>query len=528
MRSQGPNQEPEPKKSVFDRLGRQIEAGRSSMNRRPSPGQYGEYMPPPPPTHMHDVEFGRYGRGDPMGRGGEVDWRFQNDRRVGHDRHPGQLPPPPPLQQTGPPMYDMDMGGRGPPMPPYFPPHPQIYNQPGPPPPPPGAMGPGGPPIGTMHQRRSSPKYDRHGNPIMRGGPMMMGQRHPGMSPPREYPPMPGPGMIGPPHEMTHSMRHMNMYLPPRWQEGNLEPEFHPDPSRLMPDSRFSPFAPGEPHRFNPQHSRNEQPDHVLFLENEPPKYTKWRERRDVITTLDKETAKSSSRTDSLRSSLQQPENRNTQRGGNKEINKSAKAANSQPTKKEPQAEGKKDTASKEAKKTSKATTDPRDISDGEIIDDEDSSDESDVNNKTLKRDPDARTDVAYMNRSKNLGRYNRSRNFYEPAKKRRMMERDDYAMDYETISDEDLDDFMDDKRISADDAIGEKNVSEIELLNALGLDWAHLVEMAKQSKSSNKEASSGSALSRFSPANYLPTLGITADLAGPEIYELIQTICKA
>lgn len=547
MRSQVPNsgQESGPsevKKSVFDRLGRQLDTGRS-MNRR-SP--YGDHLPPPPPPQMNDTDFGgRFGRDPHL----DLEWCYQNERRhmaFGRDRHPPQLAPPPPP----PPHYEMDMVSR---QPPYYPSsHPYHNVQPGPPGPP---IGPGGMPIG-MHQRKPSPKYDRHGN-VIRSGPMRM-NHGPGMSPPRTFVP-PG-SMIHPgPYDMP-PMRPGgggggNMYSHHRWHDHlEMGPLPH-GPSCILPNDQFM-----EPHRF--QSPQQQQPPPMVNLESEgplgqhgfgAPRYTKWRERRDVITSLDRETAQSSSRTDSLKSSLQQPDHRvllkkdvidyrdSKQAIGEQSLSSSSPSANTtkRPVKREPESgnsaapNGNTESSGESKKNPKTQRPEPQDISDGEIVDDEDSSDESDIERMAQKGNIH---DNFAINSSKCLstpfarGRENQQHN-YEPNKRRRVHDREECSMDYETISDEELDVFMSEKILDDAKLAGNshgvssgKSSSEIELLNALGLDWANLVEMSGQSK---KEATtSGSALRRFSIPNYLPTLGISPNLAGPELYDLILKIC--
>lgn len=549
------------KKSVFDRLGRQLETGSgqrlpsasttsgSTMRRRPSPSQYGDYMQPPLP--MHENYSGRDG---PLNQA-ELDWRYQNRTHMPQfmrDRPPNLLPqqPPPHMQSMPPPQahYEMDMGHRQ--QPPYYPGSP--YN---------GQCGDMPPNM----QQRSSPKYDRHGNviPNFKGPAMLPPPPHIRMEPPHHQlmpqpsrgfmPPMMQPGMHpGPniPQEMMQ-MRSDMMYGP-RWQD-DMEPEFAMPKGRMMQEDRFS---PSNSHRFQQQQQMMLPPQQTMLnlaqmapglypnMPNEIPRYTKWKERRDVITTLDRETAQSSSRTDSLKSSLQQPDSKSSvttdqkekaSRGGEK-FNKNELKANSD------------NSAKKSTDKTKKVKTEPQDISDGEIIDDEDSSDGSlttgvvttDTKDPMLDRRIDPTANKSFINTPP---RNRDSHKYFEPnAKKRRLYEREDYStMDYETISDDDLDVYMGDKKdvngkdeeLGVDKASNDngdtRSLSEIELLNALGLDWANLVELAKQSKTSCSKDSnvSGSALTRFLVPNYLHTLGITPDLAGHEIYELITKVCR-
>lgn len=249
------------------------------------------------------------------------------------------------------------------------------------------------------------------------------------------------------------------------------------------------------------------------------PRYTKWRERRDVITNLDRQTAQSSSKTDSFKTSLQQKselkdkrQNQQNQQPAQQQrihdVQSNSSSSSQDPDKQRPKSPKKESSGAKKAKRSEK--TDPQDISDGEIIDDESSSDDdSTTKNNLVRGDTTKGSSTAKM--------------VQDTATNKRRRLCGDAELDYETISDEELDSFMSEKK--EDPKTGRaKTSSEIELLNALGLDWANLVEMSKQSK---KEANtSGSALKRFSIANYLPTLDIPKKLAGPEIYELITKIC--
>lgn len=350
-----------------------------------------------------------------------------------------------------------------------------------------------------------------------------------GMSPPTNFMP-PGP-MIHPGFDMP-PMRPGGggMYLHPRWQEPMEMPGMpHPNVG-MMPNDQYMDPSRYQPTLLQPSQQQQAQPMINPELEGMPnkhsfgaPRYTKWRERRDVITNLDRETAQSSSRTDSLKSSLQQMDNKlrkdtkNSTKPGKQPIGNSSTTS----TTKKPKA------ATTDGGKTNKAKesikTEPQEMSDGEIVDDEDSSDESDDEkpHESLNMKCDLRNRNT-MVRDRPDGQLQ----YHEPGKRRRLGE--DYSMDYETISDEELDDFMSEKKASEDDKhLGDphgKSSSEMELLNALGLDWANLVEMSKQSK---KEATTScSALRRFSLPNYLPTLGISSDLAGSEIYNLLLKIC--
>jgi hypothetical protein len=562
----------EQKKSVFDRLGRQLDTGRGS-NRR-SPAQYVEHQmhpggmhePPPPPPPL---DFGAGGAGSGSGGGGggvrymrgdghpDMDWRYQqNDRRnmaFGRDRYqvgpsmPMPMPPPPP-------HYDMDGMPPGRQPPPYYPPPPHF--QPGPqgplPPqqqqqPPPQLMGGPEPmPAGMHHQRRPSPKYDRHGNPIR--GSMRMEQSR-CVTSPRNFmgPPMPGPMLPASGYDMM-PMR-PEMYPPNRWPENpDLGPQMHV--GRLLPDNRF--MEPPNPSTRFPQQQQQQQqqmkspmllnPEMVGGPPNlEAPRYSKWRERRDVITNLDRQTAQSSSKTDSLKSSLQQSENKGNMLKKSKNV-RSGEQAGTKKQSAESQAateatkEKKESTPSKSSNNKDDSNKDskngPQDISDGEIVDDEDSSDDSDVANEPPSLnsiDSDLKFEQNNRQRAAFVRKPTESQPIYEVGKRRRLHERDEYSMDYETISDEELDDFMSEKKLGEDEK-GQgrgagKNSSEIELLNALGLDWANLIEMTKQSRKDTQ--TSDSALRRFSLPNYLPTLGISRELAGPEIYDLMMKVIQ-
>ena len=297
-----------------------------------------------------------------------------------------------------------------------------------------------------------------------------------------------------------------------------------PIPHRVLHDDRFI-----EPHRFQPNKP-------MLFSPNEPlpqqeptqgqvdaPRYTKWRERRDVITSLDRQTAQSSSRTDSLKSSLQHHLDKKSKNQPPDQLSTSSSSSNVKQSPKsglaiagaargDQNAGLKKIHATAAAKRSEKSQPETRDISDGEIVDDESSDD--DETPRSLCRDNSAIIKSSYVSGKGML---------HENVIKRKRANGDPETMDYENISDEELDDFMSERKDETKGASG-KASSGMELLNALGLDWAHLIEMSKQSK---KEAgSSTSALNRFSTANYLPTLGITKDLAGIEIFDLISKIC--
>ena len=287
-------------------------------------------------------------------------------------------------------------------------------------------------------------------------------------------------------------------------------------PHRILHDDRFL-----EPHGFphaksmiyNPELIIQQVPQRPNLTGNaqDGPRYTKWRERRDAITNLDRQTAQSSSRTDSLKTSLQQQTDNKSRRQQDQRTAASGAEQSSKHLVKDSPANGHKKSKTREK-------VDPQDISDGEIVDDESSDDEE------IPSSRDDTLDTAKMAQAKGL--YS-SRSASQQCSsimgnKRR---RGDAEPDYETISDEELDDFMTEKK---DDDVKSlelvKSSSELELLNALGLDWANLVEMSKQSR---KEANTapGAALRGFAIENYVPTLGISKKLAGPHIYELIMRV---
>lgn len=401
----------------------------------------------------------------------------------------------------------------------------------------------------------------------MRMGPMDF---HPQMSPPGGFMPpvpmMPGPNDMPP---MRPGPGHMGPNMGRGWgpPDGPMEsPDFSPIHNRMMlPDDRFGAIGA----------RRLEQQQQMMAMQGlsphgpgpllcEAPRYTKWRERRDVITNLDRETAQSSSRTDSLKSSLQQDSrvvnkgdksNRRSNAGSHKPGKQQSGASKSSVSETAGQATSASAAAAESAggePGAPKATvkTESQEISDGEIIDDEDSSDDSDVvqtNTIRLREEELSRRSnyPAQQHKGPPAGgnRGLDSHQYYEASgKKRRLLDREDYSMDYETISDEDLDDFMGDKKLGSTDDRSDgklddsrtgtdgsgKSLSEVELLNALGLDWANLVEMARQSRANKEFSSPGFGLSRFQVSNYLPQLGITADLAGPKLYDLVQSVCRS
>ena len=561
MRPQSSGQESgssEQKKSVFDRLGRQLDPLSRQMSRN-SPANYPEHMLPPP-SMQREPDFGRYGRiPEPTL---DLNWRYQSERRhvvLGRERHHMQMPPPMAPRNH----YEIDMQqSRQPPPPNYYSPHSQSPIYPNSSQPPGSIMLNNAMPIG-VHQRRASPKYDRFGNPIRSSTNRM--EHVSGMSPSRNLMPM-GP-MVNPggPYDIPPMRPGPGMYHDHRWFDGapppppvDMGPNMPPHgPSRLLPppDEQFI-----DSHRYPPQPQQqqsllNNMPESVQH-NFEAPRYAKWRERRDVITNLDREAAQSSSRIDSMRSSMLQQIDKKDFYAGQSTGSRSAKKALKNSSAENSSSNQKKEsnnstnettTTSNKQPKKKPVKTEPQDISDGEIIDDdEDSSDES----ESIKVAPSDEFHSRLEETSSN--RFTRPKTQYEAAmaeslqhqqqpyyeahgnKRLRLHEREDYSMDYETISDEELDAFMDEKKNPLEedeklDGEGSSRVmqakcsSEIELLNALGLDWANLVEMSKQSRKDT--TTSSSALPRFAISNYLPTLGITPELAGPKLYDLILKV---
>lgn len=549
MRSQGQSSgqqsgsSDQQKKSVFERLGHQVDASIHSFKRRSSPS-YNDCIPPTSLVHssgpMQDSDFSPRGYGprvDP--NQSELDWRYQNERGRGHppfpnNRHiPNSLGPPlPPFS------YGMDVPSPRQSANFFGPQHPYGHNQPPPGMSPPHQLPPSGLPSQmvssnmNMYPRRTSPKYDRHPNSSFKDRSMriapMEPHHYPGppISPPRMYMGQ-GPGPIHP-RDMHPNM---NMYAPqpptihqPRWND--LEPDFtHGPPGmpRMMPQSR----------RFGPSEipsGANGNP----FASGEHTRYNKWRERRDAITNLDRETAQSSFQTNSLKSSLQQAvSNRNDQNSHIKQVAQHDTKNTTHKSSNEPDA--KVIHLKRQPRQRAKPTkTDPQDISDGEIVDDESSSldecDDNEILSLPISKD---KTQTEIVETSKphqpELKRESSSSDGV-PNKKKSRSDREQYSLDYETISDEDLDDFMEGKKdpeteVKPDD---KTNENEIELLNALGIDWANLVEMAKETRALTKRnATVGSSLSRFNVANYIPTLGISFDLAGPELSDIIRKLCR-
>lgn len=495
----------EQRKSVFDRLGQQLAAT----------GQ----------RQMNEPEFTHYKPRDSQPSQAELDWHYQNERRQMNvpvkDRHH-------PPMNMGPP-YQMEMMNR----PTYYPPHMGSYHDAGPPMPGPPMMGHNGPMQMGM-QRREMQKFESRQGNMMVGGFKDRPMRMMPVGPPGPYPmgamSPPPPNFMGarqmlpPGHEMS-PMRPTGMYPPQRWPD-NMEMAGQQE--RMLPMDE--PFAfpgyppPQQPPMLNPESGNAPMP----IGGQEVPRYAKWRERRDFITNLDRETAQSSSRTDSLKSSLQQHDPQSTK---NNQKTRRQNCASRQAKQVEQNKSDDKTNQSQPTGTNESNENEPHDISDGEIVDDEDTSDGSDiaknVSAKKLKIAPASNVQTQSDTQGSDTN------------KRRRIADREDYSMDYETISDEDLDDFMGDKKLSdlgSEDAklselksqASVKNSSEIELLNTLGLDWANLIEMSKQTRASKESQTSGSALMRFSLQNYLPTLKITEDLAGPEIFDLINKVCRA
>lgn len=546
------------KKSVFERLGHQVELNSNAMKRRPSHGNsYSEFMPthinyptsshgPPPP--VFDSDFGRNRsqqylvRGDmPHQPGVEMDWRYHvgdRSRQAFIDRH--GPPQPPQIGGPGPAnsafQYGMEMSGPRHGEPFFGPPNPFNHSnqtmQPGPP------MGPGNLNIHHQQQQRLSPPFDgRHSNQRMHfkdrpmrypSGPIDMGPMHmpnEDMSPPRMFM---GSGPL-PVHsrDPIANVTYEHQQRPPiqmiRCDIDMISGPQH-DPNRMMGPIMLDPSQ-------GPSNTMN------FGIGGEHSRYTKWRERRDFITNLDRETAQSSFRTDSLKSTLQHPTSNRTESS----ITPVTKSSSNLDCKFSKSNDSIKDAARtkrprKKRASIKKQTLNPQDISDGEIVDDESSSDDESVSPTTkqseIQENPNTRLDRQKLVRSRRHIESTRS-NHNQYYEKRSRHDRDQESMNYETISDEDLDDFMDDREKVLAEGGGfpdEKNNSEKELLNALGLDWANLVEMAKQTRSFGKDntTTTASALTRFRLSEYLPTLGISRDLVNPEIFSLVDKVCRA
>lgn len=543
MRPQGSGmaQQPGPsdlqKKSVFERLGHQLDAGPMMFKRRPSPGSYNDYIPPqmvhgpgpvtgPGSGPVTESEFGPRG---PFGHRSdhpnqqELNWRYLNDRGRPANFIPDRHGP----SSLGPPM-NFHYGGEMQPNRPgnsYFgaPPH-HPYGPNGPP----HGMSPqhqvppsGMPPVGSNnYQQRSSPKYDRHGNllPRFREGPMRLGpmdlHQFPGgpppMSPPRLF--MPQGSVPCHPRDI-HPGAHSNIMPGPRW---NLNHEIELQQGPMNPRN----ITPSR--RFNQNNSEKPMLGSFSSGPSENPRYIKWRERRDVITNLDRETAQSSFRTDTLKSSLQQPNSIVRSPADTSKTKPSTDSKQSSQRTNEDGIEHRKSQENLQKSKNQVKDVDSKEISDGEIVDDESSSlDECEEESHNIKEKLDIDIKVRHID----------TKSDESPVpKKKPKIDRQEYALDYETISDEDLDDFMDERKKNELDSKAhmKKGGSEIELLTALGLDWANLVEMAKETRAPNKRNSSNnSALLRFSVQNYLPTLGVSMELAGPELSAVIRRICR-
>lgn len=402
---------------------------------------------------------------------------------------------------------------------------------------------------------------------------MRVAMLEPALSPPNAFL---GPTMMQP--EMP-PMRTNQRWYGTEVYNSEYQPSLsHPYGQRMQTDERYSPVSG---RRCLPTPVTSDSVKQVPSSSSEASRYAKWRERRDTIINLDRETAQLSSRTDSFKSSLQQADSDRALKTSDIRLPASKTAReksseivvkNEQVDEKEKNHDGevqdkdKSDDKNGKSEKTSKSVSENQEISDGEIVDDEDSdSDDSETMSTSAMLSVRPLDRLTGLEQAPTLspagsGSYPRrvrdsqfERDFYSEAqpltKKRRLQERDDYLLDYETISDdEDLEDIMaekigdDSSRYMSEGGAGilgvedgtstgtiAKKSSEIELLNALGLDWANLVEIAKQSRNTNSTSSGepGSALARFSVPNYLPTLGISLELAGPKLFDLVSRVCR-
>lgn len=496
------------KKSVFERLGNLSESNRLYPSEHMP---HGMHQTPPQISMRH--------RGDiqPQAHHNQPDMEWHHyvhqhpERRhpsfTNRDQH---LLPPPPMQlsyEDGRAYYDSHYRHSTP-----------VHGLPP-------------PPLPQVHidnpSQRSSPKYDRHGNLIVgfrERQPRNLVEQH--FSSPDPYcVPSPRIDSIRPVPGMAPP--------PPRWHE-NIGISFQ---GQLAYDVQVDGYSPAAGGKFFPSFQQQ-----VLSSSgSEVSSYARWRERRHTITTLDRETARSSSRTKSLKSSLKQNEGKNLE-GRNLKSTVSQRATQltdetkpiiSQPKLKE------KDIKKEPGIEPSTKET-PADISDGEIVDDS-SEDETEPGiEQQASFDPNTQSSKTY----KRDVRIFESKNLFEHGRKRlrRFDGIDNGAMDFENISDEEFDDFVYDKNKntssevrnsgnslnSADISVNSKSASEIELLNSIGLDWANLVEMAKKSKSKDIVPSAGSARLRFTLAAYLPTLCISPELAGPELYDMVAKLSRS
>lgn len=540
------------KKSVFDRLGHQVDS-----KRRPSP--YGRFGPPsrtPQSSGMGISDNGARQRGQFMARNNmpqqheQADWRQGGDRERHQnfmDRHrlpqQQQLGPPGPLgpqQQQFQYGLDMPNNRHGP----FFLPQDDNYGQ--------GMNGPpqAGPPMGHLDMppfhHRPNPKFDAHANSPMQ----FRDRRMDYCSPPMEMNFMHMPDESG--HMYMQGPPNMDMNAPPdmipnNGDRGNFmgPPQHGPPP--LMP--RWNPNLDSD---MIPMHHMNQggrllmdqqgmcrpMPDgHMILdesqqmnsvnanIEQHTGRYTKWRERRDVITNLDRETARSSFRTDSLKSSLHHNVgvNRNDLYAGpsrssddSKNLpDKSMLNRTNDKSKVRSRRRGR-----RRKQPLPKKSVEPQDMSDGEILEEESVSEEevlddngSEDSNKLIETEIIDRENVP-----------KRSRTSYE--------DRDKDEPDYETISDDDLDEIMKDgQKKSIRKHSSKKNDPDKEMLIALGLDWGSLVEMAKQNKNTARykiTSERSGALSRFKLSEYLPKLGICKDLINPDLQQIVDKICKS
>lgn len=411
-------------------------------------------------------------------------------------------------------------------------------------------MGQSGPPQMEMNMMHNAPE-----DMFMQGprGPMDI-HGPPPQSGPLPHEMLPNNGDRN--HFMGHPQAPGGPMMMQRWDHPDMMPIHHPidqfgrpildhqvaGMSRQIPDGHMM--------MSEQQHMQQQRLGSMLGPpELQSGRYTKWRERRDVITNLDRETTQSSFRTDSLKSSLyhsgqasnrtdqhtnlnqtkpisntNQPDNRaSMDRSTNRQYasDKQKSSKNNRKPRKKKQSMPKKDDPHTNQSQIQ------QDMSDGEIVEEESVSDEAEQQ--------DLENDSKCEKLVENHGELAASSELDERPAKRARYANDsrDEDLDYETISDEDLDDFMEDgkkKSSGQSKSVGaKKSDPDRELLVALGLDWGSLVEMAKQNKNTAryKMTSERSALSRFKLSEYLPKLGICKDLIRPEINLMVDKICR-
>lgn len=264
------------------------------------------------------------------------------------------------------------------------------------------------------------------------------------------------------------------------------------------------------------------------------PKSNRWRERRDAISNLDLQTAQSMSKTNSLKSSMQlhdlkrhaykKPSTSSATPKETLEVNNKADDSSKLVTKQNT-CSSIEDASNKKSQEDKKVNDAPADISDGEIVDDT-SDEEAEAFHVqefgSFKRGASETMDG-------NVNDYTQ--------RKRRRYENEENLWELENISDDDLDDLINDKdALSAEKSSSSKAEeaglkqasSEAELLKSIGIDWLNLVQMAKQSKrQQDSSRQRDSARLRFSLPVYLPELGISSELAGPELYEIVSKITQ-